>query len=54
MVGLSVPPVPRSQVPPTQALRKLFGDKFFYMLYFQEPGSPTPSWAPTRPRRFAE
>ncbi|EUA43872.1 putative epoxide hydrolase [Mycobacterium xenopi 3993] len=25
-------------MPPTQALRKLFGDKFFYMLYFQEPG----------------
>jgi pimeloyl-ACP methyl ester carboxylesterase len=38
VVGLSVPPVPRAQVPPTQALRKLFGDKFFYMLYFQEPG----------------
>jgi pimeloyl-ACP methyl ester carboxylesterase len=38
VVGLSVPAVPRSQVPPTQAFRQLFGDKFFYMLYFQEPG----------------
>jgi len=38
VVGLSVPPVPRAQVPPTQALRKLFGEKFFYMLYFQKPG----------------
>jgi epoxide hydrolase A/B len=38
VVGLSVPPLPRAQVPPTQALRKTFGDKFFYMLYFQEPG----------------
>lgn len=37
-VGLSVPPTPRSQVPPTQAFRKIFGDHFFYMLYFQEPG----------------
>jgi pimeloyl-ACP methyl ester carboxylesterase len=38
VVGLSVPPVPRAQVPPTQAFRKIFGDKFFYMLYFQQPG----------------
>jgi epoxide hydrolase A/B len=38
VVGLSVPPVPRAQVPPTQAFRLLFGDNFFYMLYFQEPG----------------
>lgn len=38
VVGLSVPAVPRAQVPPTQAFRKLFGDNFFYMLYFQEPG----------------
>jgi pimeloyl-ACP methyl ester carboxylesterase len=39
VVGLSVPPVPRAQVPPTQAFRAIFGDKFFYMLYFQEPGA---------------
>jgi pimeloyl-ACP methyl ester carboxylesterase len=38
VVGLSVPPVPRAQIPPTQAFRAVFGDNFFYMLYFQEPG----------------
>ena len=34
VVGLSVPPVPRSQVPPTKAFRAIFGDHFFYMLVF--------------------
>jgi pimeloyl-ACP methyl ester carboxylesterase len=38
VVGVSVPPVPRSQVPTTQAFRRIFGDNFFYVLYFQEPG----------------
>lgn len=38
VVGLSVPPVPRGRIPPTQAFRSIFGDNFFYMLYFQEPG----------------
>lgn len=38
VVGLSFPPVPRPRVPTTQAFRKLFGDKFFYILYFQDPG----------------
>jgi pimeloyl-ACP methyl ester carboxylesterase len=38
VAGLSVPPVPRAQVPPTQAFRKRFGENFFYMLYFQQPG----------------
>lgn len=38
VAGLSVPPVPRPRVPPTRALRTIFGDKFFYMLYFQQPG----------------
>jgi epoxide hydrolase A/B len=38
VVGLSVPPVPRPQVPTTQAFRKVFGDNFFYILYFQQPG----------------
>ncbi len=38
VVGVSVPPIPRSQVPPTQAFAKVFGDNFFYMLYFQQPG----------------
>ena len=38
VAALSVPPVPRAQRPPTQALRNRFGENFFYMLYFQEPG----------------
>jgi pimeloyl-ACP methyl ester carboxylesterase len=38
VVGLSVPAVPRAHMPPTRAFRLLFGDNFFYMLYFQEPG----------------
>jgi pimeloyl-ACP methyl ester carboxylesterase len=38
VAGLSVPPTPRSQVPPTQAFRRLFGENFFYMLYFQQAG----------------
>lgn len=35
---LSVPPTPRPLGPPTEAWRKAFGDDFFYILYFQEPG----------------
>jgi pimeloyl-ACP methyl ester carboxylesterase len=38
VAGLSVPPVPRAKRPTTQALRNIFGENFFYMLYFQEPG----------------
>ena len=38
VVGLSVPPVPRPRVPTTQAFRRIFGESFFYILYFQEPG----------------
>jgi pimeloyl-ACP methyl ester carboxylesterase len=38
VAGLSLPPVPRPRVPTTQAFRKVFGDNFFYILYFQEPG----------------
>jgi pimeloyl-ACP methyl ester carboxylesterase len=38
VAGLSVPPVPRPRQPPTQAWRAIFGDNFFYILYFQEPG----------------
>jgi pimeloyl-ACP methyl ester carboxylesterase len=38
VAGLSVPPVPRPQVPPTSAFRLVFGDNFFYMLYFQDAG----------------
>ncbi len=38
VAALSVPPLPRPRKPPTQAYRKKFGENFFYMLYFQEPG----------------
>ena len=38
VVGLSVPPVPRPLTPPTEAFRRIFGDAFFYILYFQQPG----------------
>lgn len=38
VVALSVPPMPRAPAPPTQIWRRIFGDNFFYMLYFQEPG----------------
>lgn len=38
VVGMSVPFIPRGPVPPIQAMRAAFGDQFFYILYFQEPG----------------
>lgn len=38
VAGLSVPPVPRPRIPPTEAFRRIFGDNFFYILYFQQPG----------------
>lgn len=38
VAGLSVPPVPRPVTPPTEAFRRIFGDNFFYILYFQQPG----------------
>jgi pimeloyl-ACP methyl ester carboxylesterase len=38
VVGMSVPFLPRSSLPPIQLLRQAFGDTFFYILYFQEPG----------------
>ena len=38
VAALSVPALPRAQVPPTQAFRAMFGENFFYMIYFQEPG----------------
>ena len=39
VAGLSVPPVPRPLRPPTEAFRRIFGDNFFYILYFQQPGA---------------
>ncbi|SPM41923.1 Lysophospholipase, alpha-beta hydrolase superfamily [Mycobacterium numidiamassiliense] len=38
VVGLNFPPAPRGRRPPTQAFRKMVGDSFLYMLYFQQPG----------------
>ena len=38
VAGLSFPPVPRPQTPPTEAFRRIVGDNFFYILYFQQPG----------------
>jgi pimeloyl-ACP methyl ester carboxylesterase len=38
VAALSVPPIPRAPAPPTAIWRKIFGDNFFYILYFQEPG----------------
>ena len=38
VVGMSVPFLPRGPIPPVQAMRTVFGDAFFYILYFQEPG----------------
>ena len=35
---MSVPPIPRPPAPPTQLWRSVFGENFFYILYFQEPG----------------
>ena len=39
VAALSVPFAPRGSVPPTRALRAAYGDRFMYMLYFQEPGA---------------
>lgn len=38
VVGMSVPFVPRPAQPPVTLMRQLFGDMFFYIVYFQEPG----------------
>jgi pimeloyl-ACP methyl ester carboxylesterase len=37
VVALSVPYIPRASAPPTQLLKQVFADTFFYILYFQEP-----------------
>jgi pimeloyl-ACP methyl ester carboxylesterase len=37
VVGVSVPIVPWP-APPTQLMKMMYGDRFFYILYFQEPG----------------
>lgn len=38
LVNMSVPFLPRGPMPPITAMRRAFGDAFFYILYFQEPG----------------
>ena len=38
IAALSVPYSPRRDVPPVVSMRRLAGDKFFYIVHFQEPG----------------
>ncbi|AKT42505.1 alpha/beta fold hydrolase [Chondromyces crocatus] len=38
VVGMSVPHLGRAPLPPTQLFKHMFGDTWFYILYFQEPG----------------
>jgi pimeloyl-ACP methyl ester carboxylesterase len=38
VAGLSVPFLGRPKVPALQVYRQIYADKFFYQLYFQEPG----------------
>ncbi len=38
VIGLSVPMSQRGALPPTQQFKQLFGENFFYVLYFQTPG----------------
>lgn len=38
VAALSVAPIPRAPAPPTQIWRRIFGDNYFYILHFQEPG----------------
>jgi len=38
VVGMSVPFMPRLPMKPTQMMKAMAGDRFLYILYFQEPG----------------
>lgn len=38
VVGMSVPATDRPRGAPTAVMKQMFGDNFFYMLYFQTPG----------------
>jgi pimeloyl-ACP methyl ester carboxylesterase len=38
VVGMSVPFLPRLPIRPTEMMKAMAGDRFFYILYFQEPG----------------
>ena len=41
---LSVPFSPRASAPPLDMMKKIFKDRFFYQLYFQEPGVAEAEW----------
>lgn len=38
VVGMSVPHMGRAPLPPTQLFASMFGERWFYILYFQQPG----------------
>jgi pimeloyl-ACP methyl ester carboxylesterase len=38
VVGMSVPFLPRSPMPTIELMRQLYADRFFYIVYFQQPG----------------
>jgi pimeloyl-ACP methyl ester carboxylesterase len=38
LAALSVPWSPRAPMPPTQLMKMMFGEQWFYFLYFQQPG----------------
>jgi len=38
VVGMSVPYAPRTQISPIEMMKAMWKDRFFYILYFQEPG----------------
>ena len=38
VVGMSVPYLPRNPFRPTEMMKAMVGDRFLYILYFQEPG----------------
>ena len=38
VIGMSVPATGRPPIAPTTFMKQVFGDNFFYMLYFQTPG----------------
>ena len=40
LVNISVPYNPRAESPPVQFMRQLFGENFFYIVYFQDVGPP--------------
>ncbi len=38
VIGMSVPAIDRARRAPTATMKQVFGDNFFYVLYFQTPG----------------